>query len=117
MPSQAMQELIDAFRDAAQASASRAPAPLEERRAAFAHAGRLHPVPGDVLVTEVDAAGVPAHWLAAPGTDADRVLLFLRGLPHVYQLLLGTPEAAQATERIGKFLRARPYSSDSPRQL
>ena len=29
------------------------------------------------------------------------------GLPHVYQLLLGTPEAAEATERIGKFLRAR----------
>ncbi|HXW79625.1 MAG TPA: alpha/beta hydrolase fold domain-containing protein [Acidimicrobiales bacterium] len=26
------------------------------------------------------------------------------GLPHVYQLLLGTPEAAQATEQIGKFL-------------
>jgi hypothetical protein len=24
----------------------------------------------------------------------------------VYQLLLGTPEAAEATERIGKFLRA-----------
>ena len=29
------------------------------------------------------------------------------GLPHVYQLLLGTPEAAKATEQIGKFLRAR----------
>jgi hypothetical protein len=29
------------------------------------------------------------------------------GLPHVYQLLLGTPEAAQATEQIGTFLRAR----------
>ena len=28
-------------------------------------------------------------------------------LPHVYQLLLGTPEAAEATERIGKFLRDR----------
>jgi monoterpene epsilon-lactone hydrolase len=29
------------------------------------------------------------------------------GLPHVYQLLLGTPEAARATEQIGRFLRAR----------
>ena len=29
------------------------------------------------------------------------------GLPHVYQLLVGTPEAAEATEQIGKFLRAR----------
>jgi hypothetical protein len=40
---------------------------LAERRAAFAPAGRLHPVPDDVLVTEVTADGVPAHWLAAPG--------------------------------------------------
>jgi epsilon-lactone hydrolase len=29
------------------------------------------------------------------------------GLPHVYQLMLGTPEAAEATTRIGTFLRAR----------
>jgi monoterpene epsilon-lactone hydrolase len=29
------------------------------------------------------------------------------GLPHVYPIMLGTPEAAEATERIGKFLRAR----------
>ena len=30
-----------------------------------------------------------------------------RGLPHVYQITLGTPEAAEATEHIGAFLRAR----------
>jgi epsilon-lactone hydrolase len=29
------------------------------------------------------------------------------GLPHVYPILLGTPEAAEATEQTGKFLRAR----------
>jgi epsilon-lactone hydrolase len=29
------------------------------------------------------------------------------GLPHVYPLLLGNPEAAEATEQSGKFLRAR----------
>jgi monoterpene epsilon-lactone hydrolase len=29
------------------------------------------------------------------------------GLPHVYPLLLGTPEAAKATEQAGTFLRAR----------
>ena len=34
------------------------------------------------------------------------------GLPHVYQLLLGTPEAAQATGQIGTFLRA---SASEPR--
>jgi monoterpene epsilon-lactone hydrolase len=29
------------------------------------------------------------------------------GLPHVYQTMLGTPEAAQATEQIGNFLLTR----------
>ena len=223
MPSQAMQDAIDALRDRRKAGASQAPPALAERRAAFVPGDRLHPVPDDVLVTEVTAGGVPAHWLAAPGADTGRVLLFLHGggyelgslrsdgelaarlgrasgmrvlfpeyrlapehpfpaaiddvlagadpktplasplfaspaglpplliqvgtadlllsdserlaaaaaqagvdvtleigegLPHVYQLLLGTPEAAQATGQIGTFLRAstselRPPSADA----
>lgn len=79
MPSQAMQDVIDALRDQQKASASQAPPTLEQLRADFAPAGRLHPVPDDVLVTEVTAGGVPAHWLAAPGADTGRVLLFLHG--------------------------------------
>ena len=79
MPSQAMQDVIDAFRDQQKASAGQAPPALDEWRAAFAPAGRPQPVPGDVQVTEVTAGGVPAHWLAAPGADAGRVLVFLHG--------------------------------------
>ena len=79
MPSQAMQGLIAALRDRRKASGGQALPTMEERRAAFAPAGRLHPVPDDVLVSEVTAGGVPAHWLAAPGADASRVLLFLHG--------------------------------------
>ncbi|MGD0239964.1 MAG: alpha/beta hydrolase [Streptosporangiaceae bacterium] len=79
MPSQAMQDLIDFLRGQQQASASQPAPTLDELRAGFAPAGRLHPVPDDVVVTEVSAGGVPAHWLAAPGTDAGRVLLFLHG--------------------------------------
>jgi monoterpene epsilon-lactone hydrolase len=79
MPSQAMQDVMDALRDQQKAAAGRVAPPLEESRAAFAPAGRPHPVPDDVLVTEVTAGGVPAHWLAAPGADSDRVLLFLHG--------------------------------------
>lgn len=79
MPSQAMQAVIDDLRAQRQASAGQAPPALAELRAGFAPAGRLHPVPGDVLVTEVTAGGVPAHWLAAPGADPGRVLLFLHG--------------------------------------
>jgi epsilon-lactone hydrolase len=79
MPSQAMRDLIDAFREQQRASAGQAPPPLAQWRAAFAPAGRLHPVPDDVRVSEVNAGGVPAHWLAAPGADPGRVLLFLHG--------------------------------------
>ena len=79
MPSQAMQDSIEALRARRKASAGQAPATLEERRAAFTPGDRLHPVPEDVRVTEVTAGGVPAHWLTAPGTDAGRVLLFLHG--------------------------------------
>ena len=79
MPSQAMQAAIDALRDRGKANAGQAPPTLEQRRAAFTPGDRLHPVPDDVLVREVTAGGVPAHWLAAPGTDTGRVLLFLHG--------------------------------------
>jgi monoterpene epsilon-lactone hydrolase len=50
-----------------------------------------------------------AERLAAAATTAgvDVQLEVGEGLPHVYQLLLGTPEAAEATERIGRFLRDR----------
>jgi epsilon-lactone hydrolase len=79
MPSEAMRELIEGFRDQRRSAASSAPPPLAERRAAFLPAGRFVPVPGDVLVEEVSAGGVPAHWLTAPGADPGRVLLFLHG--------------------------------------
>jgi monoterpene epsilon-lactone hydrolase len=77
MPSQAMQDSMDAIRDRRRASASQPAPTLEELRATFTPGDRLHPVPDDVRVTEVTAGGVPAHWLAAPGADAGRVLLFL----------------------------------------
>jgi monoterpene epsilon-lactone hydrolase len=44
---------------------------------------------------------------AAADAGVDVTLEVGEGLPHVYQILLGAPEAAEATERIGKFLRAR----------
>ena len=65
MPSQAMQDAIDVLRDRRKAGASQPPPTLAERRAAFTPGNRLHRVPDDVLVTDVSAGGVPAHWLAA----------------------------------------------------
>ncbi len=79
MPSQAMRDVIDAFRDRQKASAAQAPTTLEERRASFVPGDRIYPMPDDVVVSEVTAGGVLAHWLVAPGTEAGRVLLFLHG--------------------------------------
>jgi epsilon-lactone hydrolase len=79
VPSQEMQEAINALRDRQKAGAGQAPPTMAELRAAFVPGDRLHPVPDDVLVSDVTAGGVPAHWLAAPGADAGRVLLFLHG--------------------------------------
>jgi epsilon-lactone hydrolase len=79
MPSEAMQNLLEVLRDRQRASGNQAPANVGEARANFAPAGPVPPVPDDVLVTELTAGGVRAHWLAAPGADADRVLLFLHG--------------------------------------
>jgi epsilon-lactone hydrolase len=130
-----MREKIESLR-ALRAAAAAQPAPtLAENRASFDARGDLYPVPGDVLVAEADADGVPAYWLTAPGADARRVLLYLHGggyqvgslrshaelasrlgratlriaegLPHVYPGMLGTPEAAEATEQAGAFLRGR----------
>jgi len=44
---------------------------------------------------------------AAGKVGVDVTLEIGEGLPHVYQILLGTPEATDATKRIGKFLRER----------
>jgi monoterpene epsilon-lactone hydrolase len=44
---------------------------------------------------------------AAAEAGVDVSLEIGEGLPHVYPIMLGTPEAATATERSGEFLRAR----------
>jgi len=101
MPSQAMQDAIDVLRDRQKASAGRPPPTLEERRAAFVPGDRLYPIPDDVLVTEADAGGVPAHWLAAPGADAGRVLLFLHGGGFEFGSLRSDGELAARLGRAG----------------
>jgi epsilon-lactone hydrolase len=79
MPSPEMQEVISGLRQRKRARTSQAPPPLDQARATFAPAGRVHPLPSDVAVTEVTAAGVPAFWLSPHGVAAERVLLFVHG--------------------------------------
>ena len=62
-----------------------------------------------VQVGTADLLLSDSERLATATTDAgaDVTLEIGEGLPHVYPIMLGTPEAAEATEQIGKFLRAR----------
>jgi monoterpene epsilon-lactone hydrolase len=62
-----------------------------------------------VQVGTADLLLSDSERLAAAAAEAgvDVTLEIGEGLPHVYPLLLGTPEAAEATEQIGTFLRAR----------
>ncbi len=79
MPSPEMRDVISQLRQRKQARAGQPPPPLDQLRAAFAPGGQVHPMPGDVRVTEAPGAGVPAYWLAPPGVAADRVLVYLHG--------------------------------------
>ncbi|MGE5134677.1 MAG: alpha/beta hydrolase [Gemmatimonadota bacterium] len=79
MPSPAMQERISAIRAMREAAAGQPPPTLAQTRADFDARSELYPLPDDVTVTAVDAGGVPAHWLAAPGAAGGRVLMYLHG--------------------------------------
>ena len=61
MPSQAMQDMIEAFRDQQKANARQVPPPLDQRRAAFAPAGTVHPIPDDVPAPARHPRGSPGH--------------------------------------------------------
>lgn len=79
MPSPQMQLVIEALRQRQAARTDQPARTLDEIRAGYAPAGQLVPLPEDVLVTAVDAGGVRAYWLDAPGVDAQGVLVFVHG--------------------------------------
>jgi monoterpene epsilon-lactone hydrolase len=62
-----------------------------------------------ILVGTADLLLSDSQRLAAAAASAgvDVTLGVGEGLPHVYPIMRGTPEAAEATDRIGKFLRTR----------
>jgi epsilon-lactone hydrolase len=101
MPSRAMRDAIDAFRGQRRTGDRRTASTIDERRATFAPAGRVHALPDDVLVTEVAAGGVPGHWLASPEVDAGRVLLFLHGGGYELGSLRSDGELAARLGRAG----------------
>lgn len=66
--------------------------PLERRANMEANSAKLQP-PGDEVREDVTANGVPAEWIAAPGTNLNRQILYLhgggynQGSPNTHRLL------------------------------
>ncbi len=75
MASQQLQSIIQMIRSAPDLHG----APIEQRRAAFEAAVSIFTVADDVRCDPVDAGGVPAEWISAPGADPDRVIYYLHG--------------------------------------
>lgn len=59
------------------------------------------PAPDDISVTPVDAAGVPADWVCAPGADPDRRLLYLHGGGYVLGSRISHRRLASDVSRAG----------------
>ena len=91
-----MQDLIDAFRDRQKASASQAPPTLEERRAAFASAGRLQPIA---------SADTGSRGLRDVGGDVQKPMLaqpqLPRANPHELPPILVTSHSLGSCENQG----------------
>ena len=54
-------------------------ATVADRRQGFDMLAAKFPMAPDITCEKVDAAGVPAEWLVAPGAESGRVLLYLHG--------------------------------------
>ncbi len=82
-------------------------APIERRRAGMERISER--VPADVICEKVSADGVAAEWIAAPGANADRVILYLHGGGYV----IGSINTHRAmVSRIARASNARALAID-----
>src|ERR1700688_1503682 len=82
-------------------------ASIEKRRAGMERISEH--VASDVTCEPVDAGGVPAEWIAAPGAIADRAILYLHGGGYV----LGSINTHRAMiARIARASNARALAID-----
>jgi acetyl esterase/lipase len=75
MPSQQLQALIQMLKS----GPNFAELSVEEQRQAHDTIAAQFPLADDVKSEPVDAGGVPAQWISAPGADPDRAIYYLHG--------------------------------------
>ncbi len=78
MPSPQLDKVLHMLEMRRQASGVARPGVAERRAGMDAFFGSLGATPG-VSSEKVDAGGVPAEWVSAPGASADRAVLYLHG--------------------------------------
>jgi monoterpene epsilon-lactone hydrolase len=78
MASPELQKIVKLLTSQPMPSGGREPS-LEELRTGFERLAALFPPEPDVRSETVDAKGVSADWIEAPGADASRALLYLHG--------------------------------------
>ncbi|MDX1690183.1 MAG: alpha/beta hydrolase [Acidimicrobiia bacterium] len=82
--------------------------PASQRRS-LEQTARLVPVVRGTLVDPIDAGGVPAEWVAAPGAGRDRTILYLHGGGYT----VGSPRTHRPlVSRLGQASGARVLSVD-----
>ena len=82
-------------------------APMAQRRAGMERISERVPV--DVICEKIKAGGVDAEWIAAPGANADRVILYLHGGGYV----IGSINTHRAmVSRIARASNARALAID-----
>lgn len=79
MPSPQMQEVINLLRQRRATPSSQPPQTYEEILGPYSLADQVNPLPADVSVNDLNADGVPAHWLHIPNAGDGRVLMFVHG--------------------------------------
>src|SRR5512140_922332 len=72
---------------------------VEEMRAGLDMLASVFPVAADVALEPVDAGGVPAEWVTAPGVSGDRVILYLHGGGYVVGSIRSHRELASRLSR------------------
>ena len=83
MASQELQTILEMFKSQPVAQG----ATLADQRAGLDAMATMNPLPSDVVCTKVDANGVPAEWIDAPGCDPARAVLYVHGGGYVIGLV------------------------------
>ena len=105
MASQELQTILEMFKSQPVAQG----ATLADQRAGLDAMATMNPLPSDVVCTKVDANGVPAEWIVAPGADPNRAVLYVHGGGYV----IGSVDShRELTARISRSAAARVLSLD-----